>query len=358
MKKKWIVGLIVVLIVFAILELQSAQTIFKKIGEATYPLFIGVIVALSLRSPVRFFERTLSLMKKPVKNARAIALASTLVLLIGATTLVSLLIIPEILESIDSLKGSISAFKEGGVAGLIGNDSELIRLIDGVINKLLASVEELLPPIGNLIQTTTKTLVSCLIGIMLGITLLASQDNLRMSIYKISQYFLGERKNLIFKGALSSAIEKFSRFITGQLIEAVIFGVVCYVVFILFKLPYSALVALIMAIGNLIPTIGGYVGGMLGFLIILTENPNKALLFVVIILILQQVEQFTTYPIIVGKYVGLSSFLTLLAVVVGGGLFGFWGLILGVPIVAFLDNFFKVYIDAKENSEIDVKDSA
>ena len=97
---------------------------------------------------------------------------------------------------------------------------------------------------------------------------------------------------------------------------------------------------------------------VVGFLVILTVNPKKALIFIIIILILQQVEQFTTYPIIVGKYVGLSSFLTLLSVVVGGGLFGFWGLILGVPIVAFLDNFIKVYIDAKQNSEIDIKDSA
>ena len=358
MKKRWFLWLIVVLIVFVILELPSAQNVFNKIGEATYPLFIGVIISLSLRSPVRFFERTLSYIKKPLKNARVLALASTLVLLLGVVALVSLLIIPEIVESIDSLKGSISAFKEGGLAKLVGIDSELIRMIDSVINKLLASVEELLPPINSLIQTTTKTLVSWLLGIMLGITLLASQDKVRSTVYKISRYFLGERKNLIFKGALSSAIEKFSQFITGQLVEAVIFGVASYVVFILFKLPYSALVALLVAVGNLIPTIGGYVGGTLGFLIILTENPNKALLFVVIILILQQVEQFTTYPIIVGKYVGLSSFLTLLAVVVGGGLFGFWGLILGVPIVAFLDNFLKVYIDAKENSEIDVKDSA
>lgn len=358
MKKRWFWVLIVVLVVFVILELPSAQTVFKKIGEAIYPLFIGIIIALTLRSPVRFFERTLAFMKKPVKNARIIALISTLTLAIGVITLISYLIIPEIAESLNSLKDSISTFREGGLSGLVEKESELISIIDKLLDRALASVEELLPPIGSLIQTTTKTLVSWIVGIMLGITLLASQDSVRAGVYKISLYFLGERKNRIFKGSLSSAIEKFSRFIMGQLVEALIFGIVCYVVFVLFKLPYSALVAVLVAVGNLIPTIGGYIGGTLGFLVILTVNPKKALIFIIIILILQQVEQFTTYPIIVGKYVGLSSFLTLLSVVVGGGLFGFWGLILGVPIVAFLDNFIKVYIDAKQNSEIDIKDSA
>lgn len=351
MNKKFILLAAVVLILFAA-DLNSTRSLAQAVTEAAYPVFVGVVFALLLNAPLKFFEKTLLSSPKLNKFRRPLSLALTLVLFAGTAAAVAYLALPELKESFSKLEEGLKSFTEGD-ALIFGNS------VDGVLSKLVAEGEkflsEKLPDIAEIAVNTLKEALYLFIGAALGVMMLASKESLAGSLYAIVDRMFDESKAALVKGALRAAADKFSRFLAGQAVEALIFGVACYLAFLAFKVPYALLVAVVVAVGNLVPMLGGYIGGAAGFLIVLTVSPGKALVFLAIVVVLQQIEQVTTYPAIVGKYVGLKSFYVLLAVVVGGGLFGFWGLVLGVPVAAFVYNLASVVLRRKpkeiKNSE-------
>ena len=139
----------------------------------------------------------------------------------------------------------------------------------------------------------------------------------------------------------------FSNFIAGQCIEAVIIGVLCFLGMVIFGFPYAGVVSVIIAVTALVPIFGAWIGGAVSALLILTEDPIKALLFVVYILILQQLEGNLIYPKVVGKKVGLPGLLVLVAVIIGSKIGGIAGILVCVPVAAILYTLFKDAVDTK-----------
>ena len=346
MKKALPIAVIVVLILFA-LNLEITRAILSKIGVAFSPLLIGGFFALLLKAPVDFFEKTLLSSPKLGKAKRPLSLTLSLFFSVGFIVLISYLVLPELLKSAKALKESLEWLLAGGLEERLPLPKSAVDWLKKALEKGLASTESLLPNLIEGIGHTLKGIVNALLGIMLAVTTLSGSTALGDFVEKISLKIFGKKRSDFFKGALSAVVEKFSKYLSGSVVEAVIFSVVCYLAFIIFKLPYPLLLAAIVGIFNLVPTIGGYLGGGIGVLILITISWKTALIFVAIMLVLQQVEQVTTYPIVVGRYVGLSPFFVLVAVVLGGGLFGFWGLLLGVPVVAFIYNLINVLVNSK-----------
>ncbi len=347
--KKLIPYLIVGAIIIFLLNLDITRELLNKLREAFTPLFIGVFVALLLKAPISFLERNLLTSSKIARFKRIISLSITVIVLVGALIGLIWLIIPEVNKSIEAVKNSFSGLNKEGFAEGLGISGEVAEIIKRVINE--DTLKKIIPDIAEATASLFKNTINVLLGVMIGITLLASGEKLSQWAGALSISIFGEERTAFIKGATNAGIEKFSRFLGGQMVEAVIFGVASYLTFLIFKVPYPLLVAVIVAVFNLVPTIGGYIGGGLGAIIVLTISPQKALLFILLTFILQQIEQFTTYPVIVGKYVGLSSFFVLTAVVIGGGLFGFWGLILSVPVVAFAYNLITVLVGKKQKED-------
>lgn len=359
-KKIWITaGVIAVL--FFLLNFEHAVRIAGTVGRALNPVFIGILFALILNAPVKLLEKTLLTSPKLKKIRRLLALVITLAVILGLGTLAGLLLVPEVIESVQAIIAKLPELKEKGWSEFFGTDLPTVITdnFDNILAQLTGGLQSFLPKALDVFQNTFKTITDFLIGLFMGILIIMSKEKLVGSLKRLILYFSDRETSQKTLASIAMATDKFSLFLAGQLLEAVIFGVMCFIVFSIFRLPYAALATVIMAISNLIPMVGGYIGGVIAFIFILSANPGKALVFVIIILVLQQVEQLTTYPLVVGKYVGLSAFWILFSVIVGGGLFGFWGLVLGVPAVAFIHQFFKVVYDIKmKKDEPKIADSA
>ncbi|MBQ8178625.1 MAG: AI-2E family transporter [Clostridia bacterium] len=343
MKKTLYIVVMVVLILFA-LNFDSTKNIISAIGGAFAPLFLGVFFALLLRSPVTVLERTLLSSPKLERVKRPLSVAIALVVSLGAIALIGYLIVPELSKSLVALKNGLEWLLSGGLSEKLNVDERVENWLNNALSKGADKLDDIIPNLINLVGDTLKGIVNAFLGLMIGVTMLLSGKTNSSLCDKIGSYLMEDKDKEFLKGALNALVEKFSRYLGGSVLEAIIFSAVCYAVFLIFKVPYALLVAVVVGLFNLIPTIGGYVGGGIGALIIFTHSPEKVVVFIIIMLIIQQIEQVTTYPLIVGKYLGLSSFFVLCAVVVGGGLFGFWGFILGVPIFAFIYNLIEVIV--------------
>ena len=343
MKKTLMIVLTAVLLLIAA-DLDVTETILGKLRSAFYPAFVGVLVALFLNAPVKFLENGLLSSPKLARFRRALSLGITVTGVGGVLAGIIALTSSQIGDSVAGLTEALESLK---------NNASDSRIVDTLIVEGGKILKEKLPDLTSLALSGVKEAVSLFLGVALGVMLVASKESVAGMLHAVADRILGAERGALFRGALSAAADKFSKFLGGQALEALIFGAVCYVCFLLLKIPYPMLIALIVALTNLIPTLGGYIGGVLGAVAVLAAAPDKVLIFAAAILVLQQLEQITTYPVIVGRYVGLKSFYVMLAVVAGGGLMGFWGLILGVPMAAFAYNLLEVLLRRKSATATD-----
>ncbi len=359
MKKALLVVLIIVLVLFAF-TLSSTKWIMEVVWGALKPVALGVFFALLLKPMVSFFEKTVFSSKKIFKWSRGLAVTLSLTVSVCFLVLIGYLVVPELVRSVEALKSGLSWLFESDIGERLDLPEKMEIWLDIGLKKVGEWLTSKVPQILAMIEDVGKGVVNLLLGLMLGITLVWGEKRIGEFFEKIFTRMLGEKRVAFLKGNLMALVEKFSKYLGGSVVEAIIFGTVSYLALLVFKVPYPLLNAVTVAVFNLIPTLGGYIGGGIGALIILTVSGEKVVTFIVIMLVLQQVEQFTTYPFIVGKYVGLNPFFVLLAVVVGGGLFGFWGLLLGVPTLAFIYNLIEVAVEyrKKDNKTQDVPKSA
>lgn len=342
--KKALVAVAITALVLFCLDLDVTRDILGKVRAAVYPVFFGVLIALFLNAPVKILEKGLLSSPKIARFRRTLSLGITLIVIAGAAAGLVALVAPQIRQSVSGLGRALEDLKTD-------HSSAFGKALGAVIDEGGRILREKLPDLATLAIDGVKEAVSLFLGLAIGVMLAASKESVAGLMYTAAKKIAGEEKAALFRGALSAAADKFSKFLGGQVLEALIFGTASYLVFLVFKIPYPLLIALIVAVTNLIPTIGGYIGGALGAVAVLAADPAKVVAFIIIVLVLQQIEQVTTYPVIVGKYVGLKSFYVLLAVVVGGGLFGFWGLVLAVPVAAFAYNLATVLLDRKKRPD-------
>lgn len=347
---------VVALAAFVVLNFAFIKGTAGSIFNILQPVFIGVIIALILNVPMDFFDKKVFKKIKKDKIRSFLSLSLSVVLFAGVLGLIIGLALPAGIESVKNLladeNGSIweRLSKGGKIANFVATYGKV--LYDNFTSKL----QNYLPKMLKIAQDVFKAVANLILGLGIAIMLLANKKNLVSQAKKLLDSTFKEKKRVNAIAEVTGiALNKFSRYLGGQVIEAVVLGVVCYVCMTILRLPYAALISLIIGFVNLIPIIGSYIGGTLGAILIFSVSPTKALIFIVFIIILQQVESFTTYPVIVGKYVGLNGFWIMVSIVVWGGLFGFAGMLLGVPLTAFLHDYIALLIQRK--SELDPKNT-
>ncbi len=192
-----------------------------------------------------------------------------------------------------------------------------------------------------------KVMTDLLLGIIVSIYLLNSKDTFSMQSKK-TIYALFENENATKVINEFRFINKtFGSFINGKILDSAIIGVLCFIAMLFLGIPYAVLVSVIVGVTNIIPFFGPFIGAIPSVIIILTEDPIKALYFMILILVLQQLDGNVIGPKILGDSTGLSGFWVLFAILLGGGLFGFVGMIVGIPIFAILYTYTKRYIDSR-----------
>ena len=319
------------------------------------PLIVGIAIAFIINVPMKQIERKIFKIdkRKHKKLIRVISLIISLILIFGIIGLILFLIIPELVQAVIAVANSIP--KDFGWV----NDS-LERLedlypsmqsyindinVENIINTSVSQAGNVVSLIVGFLSSMISRIVIFFIGFILSIYILLDKENLVRQVKKLLNAFFSDKitKNIVRIVKLSNST--FTNFITGQCLDACLIATLLFIVMSILKMPYALILAVLFAITALIPYIGAFIALFVGVLLIAVTNPIMALWYVIIFFILQQIDENFTYPKIVGKSVGLPALWALLAVLIGGSIFGFIGIIISVPISSVLYSLLKDYVN-------------
>lgn len=349
-------GLIVFTIVILIL-LWKYETVLGWFGYLfgiIFPFLLGGAIAFILNVPMSFLEEKLFhnkrwKEKKHVKRlARPVSMILTILLVFGIVVLVMFVVVPELGKTFLSLGTSISDFvprAQRWLDKLFVDNKEVLAWLeelnmdwDKIINSIVGFFRS---SAGNVLNST----VSAATGIVSGVAtfviafvfacyILLQKEKLNIQIRKVMFAYLPQNRVEWMLDICSLTYRTFSSFLTGQCLEALILGVMFFVVMTIIQMPYALLVGVLIAFTALIPIFGAFIGCFIGTFLILMVNPLQALIFVIMFLVLQQIEGNLIYPKVVGSSVGLPSIWVLAAVSIGGSLLGVVGMLIFIPIVS------------------------
>lgn len=351
-----------ILFYFTILRFDNIIKIIGKILYIFRPLLYGIIIAFILTQSFNFFNRKfIKLLSKRSrdtikvkKESKIISISISILILLLILFWIFYLLIPKLLISVvgivEMLPDSIvkvESWLENILKGNPAIENIILTMINDSSKSILSYLSEgILPKMENIVTTVTvglngmyEFLRDFTIGIVFSVYLLINKNKYVSEMKKFIYTFLGIKKgNSLLQGARYS-YKIFNGFIKGKLLTSVALGIVCYIAMILFKMPYAALISLIVAITNIIPFFGPIIGWVPGVILLLLINPIQALYFTIIIIVLQQIEGNILSPKIVGDSIGLSGFWVLFSIMIFGGIFGLVGMIIGVPIFAIFYHF-------------------
>lgn len=341
------------------------------------PFILGGAIAFVLNVPMNFVQRHLfdeeRIKKSKVlqKMARPVSMILVLIAVFGIVAIVMFILIPQLGETFANLGRSIQAFIpqiQEWASRLFNDNKEIMDTVNNLEfdwNKIMdTGINFFKNGAGSVVDSTitaAKSIVSGLttffIAFVFAIYILLQKEKLGVQAKKVLFAFVRRGRAEATVEVLSLTYNTFSSFLTGQCVEAVILGSMFAVSMTILKLPYALLVGVLIAFTALIPIFGAFVGCGVGAFLIFMVDPMKALIFVVLFLVLQQIEGNLIYPHVVGNSVGLPSIWVLAAVSIGGSLMGVVGMLIFIPIVSVVYALFReiVYLKLKKN-QIDPKE--
>lgn len=326
-----------------------------------FPFLLGAAIAFILNVPMHFLEEKLFYNKNtndrhPVKKlARPLSLVLTIIIVLGVVSLVIFVVVPKLGGTFMSLGKNIQDFVpkvQSWVEEMFNNNKEIVAMVndikidwDKVLNGMVSFFKNGAGSVLGSTFTVAKSIVSGLatffIAFVFACYILLQKEKLNIQIRKIMYAYLKEEYVEKALDVCSLTYKTFSSFLTGQCVEAVILGAMFVVTMTVFRLPYAMLVGILIAFTALIPIFGAFIGCVVGAFLILMVAPMKALVFVVLFLVLQQIEGNLIYPRVVGSSVGLPSIWVLAAVSIGGSLMGIVGMLVFIPIVSVVYTLFR-----------------
>lgn len=320
------------------------------IGAAT-PLLLGCVLAYIFNILMSFYENHYfprSTKSKAIKSRRPICMLAAFISLMIVLVLLIKLVVPELIACVELLLSQIP--------GSVISALEWLRSMDILPEDMLTSLQSidwkskleqflriLTTGIGNVMGTTIQMvstvfsgLVTALFSLIFSIYLLVSKEKLSRQFNNLMYCYLKEKAYSGIRYFLCVLNDCFHKYIVGQCTEALILGALCTAGMLLFGFPYATMTGAVIAFTALIPVAGGYIGAAIGAFMILTVSPLQALLFLVYIVVLQQLENNLIYPRVVGSSMGLPAIWVLAAVTIGGGVMGITGMLIGVPVASAL----------------------
>lgn len=370
--------LLITFAVALILLLTKIDVLLSGLGVALgllKPFFIGFAIAFVLNIPYTVILDGLNRMDakgklKKVKNP--IAIIGAYVLCIGIIVGIFAIIIPELGRSINSLISNseeymdniqgffiwLSQFDFSWLAELDLNQilTSLKAELTAFLNKSINALSAVFPQIFSMTASVISIVANFFIAMIVSIYLLVSKEDLCRQIKKLTYAFLPRSWADECVEIVRLSSQCFTNFVTGQLMEACILGLLCFVGMTIFRFEYAFLISMMIGVSAIIPVVGAFIGTVPGVLLLLFVEPMQAIWFVVFILVLQQIEGNLIYPKVVGESVGLPALWVLMGIVVGGGVGGVLGMLLGVPVFTIVYKLTsKITHDRLQKREIDIR---
>lgn len=359
------------ILVVALWKFDTVLEGAKNIWGILFPFVLGGAIAFVINVPMSFLEKkifgkTKDGNKVGKKLARPISLLLTIILAVGVIALVMFGVIPQLTRTMGSLMISIANFvpqMQNWIRDFSHNNQEIMKLVNQVqFNQDQAikwGISILGSGAGNMMNTTMSAVGSIVSGFAtffiafsFACYILFQKEKLHVQIRKVFFAFIPKQKAEAFLKICSLTYQTFANFLTGQCVEAVILGSMFVVTLSILKMPYALLIGTLIAFTALIPIFGAFIGCAVGCFLIFMISPKQAILFIIVFLILQQIEGNLIYPHVVGGSVGLPSIWVLAAVTIGGNLMGIVGMLIFIPLVSVLYTIFRefVYLRLKEKN--------
>ena len=364
LKKLFVLAAGCILFAWLVLDTARATTMFRTVWGLFSPFVVGAGIAFVFNVPMRAIERQLADIRK-AGFRRVLSIVLTILCLVLIIMFVFELLIPQIRLTVESLSQTIPVFVEGLAAKLVvmlQDHPEMRAWIQETLN--LESLDwssiltEALGFISNQMSTVmggavsvigsvTGAIINTVVSIAFAIYCLARKEILARQGRRLLYSLVSEKHADEVIRVLRLTNSTFSNFISGQCLEACILGCLFAVVMAIFKMPYISLVSVVIAVTALIPVVGAFVGCILGAFFILVNNPIQALTFVIMFLIIQQLENNLIYPRVVGTSIGLPGMWVLVAVTVGGDLMGVGGMLLMIPLTSVIYALLREFTDKR-----------
>ena len=350
---------------FTIYRYNGFTDFWKKLIQSIQPIIIGLVIGYLLNPIMHVIERNvLKLLdqekvkarikmsdRRKKKVARGLGIAGSLLFLVAIVVLLIAAIVPSIIQSIQGIVTTLPSEVRSlidWINDFAKGDSQVAAIAEKAItqasnffenwvqNTFLPQAEIYITSITSGVITGVKFVINVLVGLIISVYVMASQEVFAGQAKKIIYaMFKPVRANVILETVRKSN-EIFGGFISGKLLDSAIIGVIAYVVLVIMKMPDAMLVAVIVGVTNIIPFFGPFIGAIPSFLIIVLQNPIQGIYFLIFVVILQQIDGNIIGPKILGDSTGLSSFWVVFAILMFGGLWGFPGMLLGVPIMAVI----------------------
>ena len=351
------------LLVVALWKFDVVLGVLKTIWDIIFPFVLGGAIAFLTNVPMSFLEKKIfenAKKKNKIvrKLKRPISLILTIVLVVGVIALVMFGVIPQLTRTMGTLVTSINDFipqMQSWIGEFFHNNQEIMNLVDQIEfdpdQAIKWGISLLGNGAGNMMNTTMSAVGSIVSGVAtffiafsFACYILFQKEKLHVQIRKVFFAFLPRQKADAFLKVCSLTYRTFANFLAGQCLEAVILGSMFVVTLSILRMPYALLIGVLIAFTALIPIFGAFIGCAVGSFLIFMVSPQQAILFVIVFLVLQQIEGNLIYPHVVGESVGLPSIWVLAAVTIGGNLMGIVGMLVFIPLLSVFYTIFREFV--------------
>ena len=353
----------IALVIFALVNFSKIFVFLGKVISIFSPFLLGIILAFVLNVLNNFIEKKIFGKIKPSKIwnkiKRPLCIALSLILVFLTIFFVMNLLIPQLKNSASLFTDTLPAYKEDiiGILNKFDIDESTVNKVGEYLDNFGKVITDYIK--GNskdVITVTTEVATSVvniiskgIITLVFAIYMIAQKEILSRQINKVMKAYLKPKTINKINTVGTLANKTFSNFVTGQCLEALIFGSLVFVGMLIFRFPYASTIGVLLGFTALIPIFGAFIGTAIGFILIMMVSPVKAILFVVFIIVLQQIEGNLIYPRVVGKSIGLPGMWVLLSVTVGGSIGGILGMLIATPLCSLLYALFTKMVNYRLN---------
>ncbi len=362
-------GLVLIVALFVIIRYEGFFAVISAVLKIFRPVIIGGIIAFALNRPMNFFHvkyrRLFAVLKNKFRKKKVgksvvlvsgksgkvsfiMACVTTYVIMFAVIIGIICFIVPQISKSMSLFGENFSGYANNLMNFVESNRFNVMSFLNdkinadelvGKVNDLISNITDYIPNLLSKTVDITSSIISgavdFVVGIVFSVYILLDKQRLKKNAKTIAKLVFKSKYSRLEK-IMTLAYDTFANFISGQLTEAVILGIMCFIGMSIFRFDYAPLISVIIGITNMIPIVGPILGTIPGTFIQLLVDPIKAVWFVVFIIVIQQIDSNLIYPKVVGNSIGLPALWVLFAITVGGGIGGVLGMILGVPIVSIL----------------------
>ena len=353
----------VAIIIFALVNFDKIITAFNYVLNILSPFSVGVLLAFVLNVLIKFIETKIfgKIKKGKVwkKIKRPISITVSLILVGLIIYFVMNLLVPQLRNSVSLFTDTLPEYKEDIINILekfdveettVAKVGEYLDNFTKVITDYIKGNSKDVLSITTEVATSIISIVSKgIISIVFAIYIIAQKETLKRQVDKLMNAYLKPKVSNKIRDIAVMSNKTFSNFVTGQCLEAIIFGLLCFFGMLILRLPYASTISVVLGFTALIPVFGAIIGTILGAFLILMVSPVKAIIFVVFVIVLQQLEGNLIYPKIVGKSIGLPGMWVLFSVTIGASIAGIWGMLIATPLFSVLYSIFSKTVNDRIN---------